>query len=421
MRRSVLLKFPGFASSLAGWLWFALAGGEASAQVPCTGPDNLWGWNCCQLIPATLPNFTQATLPGLGICWTNCQPQTLNQIKVDWTPPFQVQCSEYLTKLTVTDINTTLPIMQGSMVLDYTRTWTEVDPAGNLVQVWRFAAKADLSPVLVGIVPPCPAPSCLPPFGNQNTAFFYGYVDYATNCSSGITQNVCVLYHACDFFIHNPALSSAGGVYHPKQSYAIVAPHSTAQPFSVVKSPSGSGPLIGEGTRDLSNFPGGPCVANDGIVQGQLNLLGGACLCPLSAAPKQHQFRTFSGTTNCPTFAGTQGNFQALNIGFPTSLPWFYLTTTNIGVWTNPNVYPGKENAWVDEGLFLRQTGCAGDVISVEYGGSTKNGWSILHPVLLTACIDIADNYTAPLFGPYTFPILGNVMQTDRVTFTFTP
>jgi len=421
MRRSVLHRVAfSVAGMLLGIATVALSP-LASAQVPCTGPDGLAGFNCCQLIGANLPSFTPVSLPGLGVCWTNCQPQTLNALRVDWTPPIPVQCSEYVTALTITDINSTLPILKGSLVLDYTRTWTELDPSNNIIQVWRFAAKADLSPVLVGLPPVCPEPSCLQPFGNQNTAFFYGYVDYATNCSSGITQNVLVLYHACDFFIHNPGLSSAPGSYHPKNSYAIVAPHSTLQPFNVSKAPSPAGPLIGEGTRDLPNLPGGPCRATDGIVSGSLTFLGGACLCIPAGAPKQHTFRMFSATTNCPISSGLQGNFQALNIGFPTLLPWFYLTTTNIGVWTNPNVYPGQERAWVDEGLFLRQTGCAGDVVSVEYGGSTKNGWQILHPVLLTACIDIADNYTAPLFGPYPFPILGNVMQTDRVTFTFTP
>jgi hypothetical protein len=419
MRRSVLHRLAASLSIAIGAV--AALSPIAAAQVPCTGPDNLWGFNCCQLVNATLPNFTQVSLPGLGICWLNCQPQQMSALKVDWTPLVQVQCSQYVTQLTVTDIGSTLPILSGTLVLDYTRTWTEVDPSGNFIQVWRFAAKTDLKPVLVGLPPVCPEPSCLQPFGNQSSAFFYGYVDYATNCSSGITQNVLVLQHSCDFLIHNPALSSAPGVYHPKNSYAIVAPHSTVQPFNVSKAPSPSGPLIGEGTRDFPNLPGGPCRANDGIIQGQLTFLGGVCLCPPSIVPKLQTFRQFSGQTNCPQISGASGTFQALNIGFPSTLPWFYLTTTNIGVWTNPNVYPGKERAWVDEGLFLRQTGCSGDVVSIEYGGSTKDGWSILHPVLLTACIDIADNYTAPLFGPYPFPILGNVMQTDRVTFTFTP
>lgn len=407
-------------SAAGALLVLALSGAAAFGQ-PCFGPDNLAG-GCCQQVFPTLPAFPGVQLPGLGICWKNCQVGQQNSLRVDWLPPVPSGCTQYTTTLNVTDANNNLPIMSGTLVLDYTRTWDEIDPNGQFHQVWRFAAKADLSPALVGIVPPCPSPSCLAPFGSQPTAFFYGYVDYVEVCGGGgIVENAVVLYHACDFFIHRPGLSDRPGSFHPNESYAIVAPVSSAQPFAILNSPSSSGPLIGDGIRTNLAVVPPLCLSTNFISSGQMNLLGGACLCPPTAAPKQQQFRTISATLNCPDFTGVQGNFQALNLGFPTLLPWFNLTTTNIGMWTNNNVYPGKEAAWVDEGLFIHNDSCTGTFVSTQYGGSTRFGWSILHPVLLSGLTDLADNYTAPIGGPYSFPIFGSVYPTDRVTFVFTP
>ncbi|MFG0317786.1 MAG: hypothetical protein ACF8XB_10970, partial [Planctomycetota bacterium JB042] len=308
---------------------------SASAQ-PCFGPDNLSG-GCCQIVTPTLPVFPAFQLPGLGVCWQNCQPNLQNTLKINVQTPIQTGCTEWVAPMDVVDGSSGLPAMNGKLVLDYTRTWEEMDPSGAFHQVWRFAAKADLAPALVGIVPPCPTPGCLPPFGGEPTAFFYGYVDYAAPCSgSGApTENAMVLYHACDFFIHRPGLSSAPGVYHPAESYGIVAPVSTAQPFVLNATPPSGGPLIGEGTRLAPGILPPICLATDPIVQGQMVPLGGVCPCPPSGNPPQHQLRRFDAQTACPDPTGLPGGFQALNIGFPNLLPWFYLTTTNIGRWTN--------------------------------------------------------------------------------------
>lgn len=398
------------------WLGLALSGSPALAQTICVGPDQLNSGICCQILPANLPAFSNVSMPGLGICYTNCQPGTQNLIKVDWPAPTQIQCSEYVTLLTVTDQNSGQPILSGKLHLAYTRSWDEVDPAGNPYQVWRFAAKADLSPVPAGIIPPCPTARCLPPFGTQPTAFYYGYVDYASLCGTIISQNTCVLYHACDFFIHRPGFSDRPGVFHPNEAYAIVAPHSAAQPFVPQLNPSPNGPMLGDVTREVQNFPGLLCMANDRIAGGQVALLGGACLCPPSVVPKLTQFRSIQAQLSCPDPTGVGGSFQSLNLGFPNVLPWFHVMTTNIGCWTNANVYPGKECAWVDEGLFIVNEGCTGGWISVQYGGSTRFGWPIVHPVLFSGMTDLADNYSAPLFGPYPLPLFGSIQPTDRIT-----
>ncbi len=395
---------------------------RASAQL-CVGPDNLSFTTCCAPTTATLPAFPAVTLPGLGICWNNCVPAVLNNLTVTMSAPSSVRCAEFVSLLTAIDVATGSPVLTGKVTLDYTRTWTETAPSGIARQVWRFVAKADLQVVLTGIVPPCPAPSCLAPFGTQPTAFYYGYVDYASPCGSGaISENAVVLYHACDFFIHRPGFSDRPGQFHPTRSYAIVAPHSTTQPFVASNNPSPSGPMLAEASREMV-VPGSTfCAVEDPVVGGQIGLLGGACLCPGAPAPKHHQFRSFQGTTSCVDATGVNGSFQALNFSFP-NLPWFNLTTSNIGCWTNGNVYPGKECAWVDEGLFLHNAPCSGSWIGIYYGASTKDGWTanVGASAPVRGFTDLADNYTAPLLGPYTVPIFGSSYTTDRLIYVNTP
>lgn len=390
---------------------------SARGQPICTGPDGLGAAGaCCQIVTPNLPTFGAVTLPGLGICYTNCAVGAQNALKVDLSPPSLIQCQEYVSLLTVTDVGSGTVIMSGKLHLAYTRSWDEVDPSGGFHQVWRFAAKADLS-ATTGGAPVCPLPRCLPPFATQPTAFFYGYLDYTALCGTIISQNSLVLMHQCDFFIHRPGLSSRPGVFHPNESYAIVAPHSSAQPFLPSINPAAQGPLFLGGTREVVNLPGGLCITTDPLQSAQIANLGGACLCAPSAVPKQIRFRSLQGSNQCPNTAGTLSTFQALTIGFPATLPWFNLTTTSIGRWSNPNVYPGQEAAFVEEGLFLQDEGCSGQWVSVQYGGSTRFGWSIANPVLINSSTDLADNYTAPLSGPYSFPLFGAIMNTDRVLF----
>jgi hypothetical protein len=404
------------AVGLATALWSS----SASAQVFCTGPDGLGpAGACCQLVAPNLPNFNQISIPGLGVCYANCGVSAQNQLKIVVSPPGLIQCQEYVSLLQVFDGTSGNLMMSGKLHLAYTRTWDEISTGGQPYQVWRFAAKADLSSV-PGAPPVCPLPRCLPPFATQPTAFFYGYLDYAAICGTIINEHALVLMHQCDFFIHKPGFSSRPGIFHPNESYAIVAPHSTVQPFIPSSNPVSQGPLFLGGTREVVNLPGGACISTNPLQSAQLANLGGACLCIPSAFPKQHRFRSFQGSLQCPNSAGTPSTFQAITVSFPT-LPWFNMITTNIGRWANGAVYPGQEHAWVDEGLFLQDEGCSSQWVSIQYGGSTRNGWSVVHPVLINSQTDLADNYTAPLTGPYPFPIFGNILTTDRVLFVDGP
>ncbi len=407
---------------LAAALLFCGPSPTASAQ--CFGPDGLDLGPCCGQVFPNLPQFPAVALPGLGACWDRCTQGLQRPLQVTWSTPNQPACTEYKTKLVVNDAVSGLPLMSGPMVLNYTRTWREIDPVGNAIQVWRFTAKADLSFVPGGLAANCPIPSCIAPFGPHPTAFFYGYVDYATCNVTGAWQNVLVLNHAPDRFIHAPGLSDKPGVFHPGQSYAIIAPHSALQPFIPGNTMAVGGPLFGEATRDV-NVPGIPpavCLAEDRVLQGAMTKLGAGCLANIASTPKQHTLRQFTGTTACVSATGVQGAWASLNINFPT-LPWMHMVTTSVGTWSNPNMYPGKETAWVDEGLFVQQDACTGDFLELKYGGSTRDGWAVLLPipVVVTNFTDIADNYSAPLLGPYPLPILGSIRPTEHLIYVNEP
>jgi hypothetical protein len=401
-----------------------LAGPAPAASAQCFGPDNLDLGPCCGVVVPNLPQFPAASLPGLGACWDRCTQGLQRTLKVSWNTPGLSACSEYSTPLDVFDGITGLPMLTGKMLLHYTRTWQEVDPNGNLIQVWRFTAKADLSAVPGGLPANCPTPNCIAPFGPHPTAFFYGYVDYATCATTGSWENVIVLNHAVDRFIHAPGLSDRPGVFHPGQSFAIIAPHSALQPFLPGNAIAGGGPLLSEAVRNVNvgGIPPGLCMVEDRVVSGALTPLGAGCLANLVANPKQYTLRQFQGKTGCVNAAGLNGAWTSLNLNFPT-LPWFHMVTTSIGSWSNPNVYPGKESAWVDEGLFIHQEPCTGDWFEMKYGGTTRNGWNVLLPipVTVTQFTDVADNYSAPLTGPYPLPILGSIRPTEHLIYVNEP
>ncbi len=407
-----------FVSGVLAW--------TAPAFGQCVGSDQLELGACCQQLPANVPAFPPAALPGLGICWDNCIVTGQNPLKVAWSMPVPVTCGQYASTLTVSDAGSGLVVLSGVLVLDYTRTWMEIDASGAPVQVWRFVAKADLSWVPSPAAPTCPVPSCLPPFGPHPTAFFYGYVDYASLCGTTLFENALVLFHGCDFFMHKPGLSDFPGAFHPGRSYGIVAPHSTAQPFMPANLPAPGGALVAEAVRNVNNVAGGGlCIAEDKVVGGVLAPLANGCLCPFAVAPAQVTIRYFAGSGTCVDSSGLSSSWVSLLIAFPT-IPWPYLVTTSIGVWTMPTVYPGMEMAWVDEGLFSYHDPCtAKDYFEVYYGASTSQGWPVFPTttgsVLTQNFTDVADNWSATAGGPYIFPMLGSIRQTDHLIYVNVP
>ena len=399
----------------------ALTSPTATAQ--CYGPDQLDLGGCCQPAFPNLPDFPGATLPALGVCWSACNVAGTQDLRMTWTPPSQVYCGEFVSQFNVLDSATGAALLTGTLVLDYTRTWLEFGPTGEPTQVWRFVAKVDLIGVAGGAVSPCVTPTCVNPVGPYETAFYYGYLDYMT-CDPGAGwRNALVLFHNCDRFIHASGLSDKPGTFHPGRSYALVAPHSTLQPFVPMNAFATSGPLVAEATRNVDSVgPTSMCTVEDRVVAGDLFRLGAGCLCTISAHPKQQSVRLFKGQTACVNALGVPGNWTSVDLGFP-AFPWLHMVSTSIGTWTNPNVYPGKEMVWVDEGVFAVQDACSGDFAEIKYGASTRGGWEVLLPipVVVDDFTDLADNYTAKLFGPYPPPYVGSVQPTDHLVYVNVP
>ena len=382
-----------------------------TAPSQCFGPDNLNG-PCCAVVPPNLPPFPSMSLPAAGICWQGCLPGVINPLSVTWPTPAPTTCGSYQTPITVIDTGSGSPILTGMLILDYTRTWDEVDATGVGHQVWRFTAKVDLSSAAGSTALVCPKPPCLAPLGPHPTAFYYGYLDYAGCNAAGPWEASLVLYHAADRFIHMPGLSDRPGNFHPASAYAIVAPHSTVQPFVPGNFIPSLNPIIGEAVRRT----GPTCLAEDKVQQAQYTLIGAGCVNTMAANPKQQTLRQSNGLTNCGV-GGALGQWVSLNVNFPV-FPWWHQVATSIGQWTSPLAYPGPEHAWVEEGFFVHREACSGFWVDMKYGASTEGGWTPFTQVgPVKAFTDLADNYSAPVGGPYPTPLLGSVRPTDRLIY----
>ncbi len=406
----------------------------SSARAQCFGPDQLIG-PCCQPAAAALPGFPAITLPGTGVCWTTCGVDSQNVMQVVLGTPVSTQCGVF--GVPVTAINGAAPTqtMTGFMRLDYTRTWTESRVPGVVpVQVWRFAAKVDLAFSGTPSGPlACPSPGCLP---TAQSAFYYGYVDYAATCNaSGPTwEAAVVLFHSCDAYIHAPGLSSRPGAFHPGRTFAIVAPHTTAIPFVPSANLFPNGPMIADALRDVRPLPGTvACNFAERLSTGTQQRIGFGCLCPTASAGFRQSANFMTGKGSCPDTNGIPSSFASQNVP---STSWVHEIKWSLGCWSpavGSTLYPGPECAFADEGVFIYHDSCAVntagttgvDFIEFFYGGSTTFGWTptSLNPAVLLSdrFIDMASNYSALLAGPYPLPAVGNVMNTNHVFYVNVP
>lgn len=399
------------ALSLALPLALALAAAP-SAQL-CLGPDQLDQAPCCTPVDLALPNLPPISLPSKGICWDTCAPvqTTCNLVEVG-VPVGGPQCGEFLADVNVLDCNGQA-LLKGSAVLNYTRTWAEGNQAGTAkYQVYRFALKVDLfgaqsSP------PVCPVPDCIPAV---QATFFYGYVDYAFDCASGAVEHALALFHGCDELTHDPLLSAQPGVYHPTRSYAIVGPDTSANPFNPSFTSPLAGPVVAEAMRSTNSPIPFACLAEEPVLQGQLDHLISVCLCPLQIQPGQMHLSSFSGLGACGS------SFNTIN-AWPNT-PWYELVTIGLGRWSNATGgYPGPEQLAVSEGLFLYRDACASSgavqqSLDVFYGVETQFGFQVVPTSAVAPAtqnfLDLASNYSTPLPGPIAFPLLGSANSGTR-------
>ena len=272
-------------------------------------------------------------------------------------------------------------------------------------------------------------PPCL---SAHPTAFFYGYVDYARNCATGGFENAVVLFHNCDRFIHDPALSDRPGAFHPVDTFAIVAPDTAVNPFDPTPVLPPSGPLVAEAVRNVSNPFGVPfCTTEEPISGGDLTHIIAGCACPLSFGSIQQSANRLKGTGSCPDAAGAVSEFNTLNF-FPT-VPWFEMITTSIGCWTTAGSYPGPECAYVNEGVFRYRDSCSaigplggsGEFTDIFYGATTRGGFTVVptSPIFVPTqnFVDLASNLAQPAGVPVALPIIGSVRKTDHLIYVNVP
>ncbi|MEM7310596.1 MAG: hypothetical protein AAF682_28225 [Planctomycetota bacterium] len=398
-----------------------LLAGAAGAQ--CFVPDGLSG-PCWEPTDANLPDFPGAQLPGLNICWDACDPTAETCLQVNIDNPMQVSCDQYIAELITFDC-AGMPLLTGKVTLDYTRTWQEIGASPNIqYQVWRFVAKVDLAQVIAGIDPGCPIPNSL---GTYETAFYYGYMDFARNCFTGEWEHSLVLFHNCDAFQHQPGISSKPGVFDPGTTYAIVAPSTSANPFVPAAMPAPGGSMVAEAVRLSADPAIGGCVNEERISQGVIQPIGQGCMCPFALFPGQVTARHIEGIGSCPTPIGPGSSFRSLNV-FP-GFPWLENVTTSIGSWTTTSSYPGPEAAWVDEGVYLYDDSCATAAgtpslfADLLYGASTSKGFEILFDSTFGAPLtenftDLASNVSFPVGTPLPLPLVGDVKPTRHLIYT---
>ncbi|MEQ8766063.1 MAG: hypothetical protein RL885_19250 [Planctomycetota bacterium] len=378
----------------------------AHAQL-CFGPDNLAG-PCCTQTALNIPTplFAPVSLPGIGICWSACNP-VVTQTDLKFGAFNQNTCGNFTASLSVNDTSGNT-LMTGNLDLEYSRTWAETNFNAEVLQVWRFLAKIDLVAV--------PGATCPAPATGEPSSFFYGYFDMVLNCFNGTAEWAVCLFHPCDKFIHNPLASAVPGAYHPQESYAIVAPVTAANPFLPVPLPPFNGPATGGGVHQ-SNVPGTILCSTEEPIPpagGQLSQIIQACACPINlGGPLQYTLQTLSLGTTCGT---TSAAFWT-----PNPLPWIYTVTTSLGTWTGTGAntpYPGPEAAWVTEGFHFTVDGCTSiPFIEVYYGAMTDVGFPVT-PDLIRSWqtgrkLDIGSNYSRS--SGINPPFVGLVRSTRRV------
>lgn len=377
----------------------------------CPGGDNLDG-PCCQVAQLNIPPMPNFSLPALGICWDDCAPTT-NGSQVNWSAPVQTMCGQFLSAVEIADPLVGVPVLVGDATLDYTRTWEEFDTVSlERRQVWRFAVKVNLFGGAPGFTP-CPRPPCVDLF---QMAFFYGYVDWALDCNTGLWSNATMLFHNCDLFIHN-TLSAQPGFSHPTTTYGVVAPHTTANPFvPSITFPAPSGALVAEAVRK-KNLPGTVlCTTEERVVGGSLIPLAYGCLCGGSTA-----FQQSANFLSGASFCGSAFDSLFIPSTFPT-VPWIHMVSTSIGSWSTTATYPGPESVFANEGLFRYADGCTGDLsIEIYYGATTTDGVPVVTPGLTQNFVDIVDNYSQPVSGTPSLPLVGVIHPTDHLIYVNVP
>lgn len=340
---------------------------KADAQ-QCHIPDNLDFGPCCAPAAVNLPNIPQVGVQqGVWLCFDNCAPVLQRPFCVTIGKPQPVMqagvriCGEYNIRFQLKDCGTNLLHWTGGVRATYSRTWDEMSTAGAVPStVWRFIINGDLVPTNNVPNTPCERPASLNVYSRL---YVSGHIDYSLDCGTNTWSVAWSLNHECDSVHHSPlsARPAPAGGFDPGKSFSIVGP---ALGFMPVPNNTliSDGPIT-SGSLRWNNWAAAPSIctfrepANGNFVANNTY-----CLCgPVTA-----------GAQNVDSFVQAQGNCGSSVSPSPTGR----FTQKRIGVWTNPNAFPGVEHLLFDFGELRWQNACNG-VGSIEWyeGAETIGGF----------------------------------------------
>lgn len=374
------------------------------AAAQCT-PDGLDGGPCCTIAGLKLPVFPVVVQNSLDICWLDCGVDSVSGCTVRWGkmkpwPNEPTSCGRFRARLRLSDAAGTRK-WAGRANLTYSRTWSEVDPSGVDVQVWRFLVNARLRPTSAAGGSPCPVPACVPTFPNVR---YTGYVDYVQPCGGGSFSIAWMLTHSCDLIDHAPGFPR-GGAFHPGRAFTFVGP---AAGFVI-------GPLqpvaAGATTLDAMRRVNLPMFGTidtlcdfEQPLQAQLVPQQQFCICGSPNGPTQYVLSQLFAADVCGDFAQTTGG---------PFLPGYL--SMGIGSWTDPTTYPGVEALRWSCGGYDYFEACLGTVRQeVFYGVTTIGGFPArqitasgpglpLPPAFVDQAnsLKTADNFTTTMNTPF--------------------
>ncbi len=375
--------FPGTAGGAQG----SAGGGQNDSFVArmtydlsqCGLRDNLDGGPCCTATSVVLPQFPSTSASVKYICFRDCGIRINGDVCVSINAPVPAQvagtdvCGVFLIPYSIKTCGGNPTILwSGTMRAHYSRNWMASSEEGGApdTEVWRLLLNGDLIPSAFLIQRfasnPAVVPPCIAAFNNR--AHFWGYIDYARNCRTGVFATAWALNHDCDSFEHGPT-SARPGAFHPGLSYDFVGP---ANGFVVDPSspPLSFGGIAQEAVRK-NDWAAAPAICLlEEPVQGVMDF--GIPYCPCETGSS-------GGSQFLTAFLQAQGNCgTTLALAPNAPIP---LVRKRVGNWTNGAIYPGVESLLLEQGFLTFNDGCGSGSLPDQYfkGVETLGGFPAFH------------------------------------------